>query len=596
MTTLDAWIIVIYLIGIVLLGIFISKKAGKDLKNYFLSGNRVPWYWLSVSNASSMFDITGTMWVVYVMVVYGMKGILLQWQLPIFNQIFMMVYLAVWIRRSNALTGAEWMDTRFSRRGGEFARLSVTLFAFISVIGFLTYAFQGIGKFAATFLPWDFSPDTYAILFMSVTAIYVIAGGMYSVVFTDVIQFFLLGAAGIALGIIAMHRINPGEIAQLVPQGWDTLRFGARLGIDWSESLPSAQQRIMTDGWEFFSIILMGLLFKGFLVSSAGPSPGYDMQRVLATRNPRESALMSGMVTVSLIPRWIMIAGITLMAVKFFIPEMVTMGTDVDYEQILPFVIRHFLPAGLMGIILAGLLAGFMSTFDSTVNSGAAYLVNDVYKRYINPKASDQKLVYISYGASLLLVLLGIVFGLMAESINEAMMWIVSGLWGGYAAPNMLKWYWWRMNGFGFFWGMASGMAAALCLPLLIPGLHPLVTFPIVFGLSLAGTIAGSLLTPKEPDEILCNFYRTVRPWGFWKPVKEKVQLETPGLKPSSFRRDMMSICIGIVWQLSLAAVPVYLVMKYWGPMLIWFVVALMTTGLLKVVWYDKLEKNSSGI
>ena len=127
MTLLDAWIIVIYLIGVVLLGIFISKKAGKDLKNYFLSGNRVPWYWLSVSNASSMFDITGTMWVVYVMVVYGMKGILLQWQWPIFNQIFMMVYLAVWIRRSNVLTGAEWMGTRFSHRGGELARLAVTL-------------------------------------------------------------------------------------------------------------------------------------------------------------------------------------------------------------------------------------------------------------------------------------------------------------------------------------------------------------------------------------------------------------------------------------------------------------------------------------
>ncbi|RKY48050.1 MAG: hypothetical protein DRP86_06995 [Candidatus Neomarinimicrobiota bacterium] len=274
---------------------------------------------------------------------------------------------------------------------------------------------------------------------------------------------------------------------------------------------------------------------------------------------------------------------------------MLAMGVDVDYEQVLPFVIRRFLPAGLMGMILAGLLAGFMSTFDSTVNSGAAYLVNDVYKRYINPNASDKKLVFVSYGASLFLVLLGILFGLMAESINEAMMWIVSGLWGGYAAPNMLKWYWWRMNGFGFFWGMVSGMAAALLLPLMIPGLHPLVTFPIVFGLSLAGTIAGSLLTPKEPDEILCDFYRTVRPWGFWKPVKNKVLAEAPGLKPSSFRRDIISICIGIVWQLSLAAVPVYLVMKYWGSMLIWLAVALITTGLLKLVWYDHLEKNSPG-
>lgn len=530
------------------------------------------------------------MWVVYVMVVYGLKGVLLQWQWPIFNQIFMMVYLSIWIRRSNVLTGAEWMGTRFSRKGGEFARLAVTVFALVSVIGFLTYAFQGIGKFAATFLPWDLSPNTYAILFMSITAVYVITGGMYSVVFTDIIQFVLLGVAGIALGIIAMSRIQPGELAQLIPDGWDTFRFGARLGIDWSSSLPSAHERILTDGWEFFSIIMMGLLFKGFLVSSAGPSPGYDMQRILATKTPKESALMSGLVTITLIPRWIMIMGITLIAVKFFIPEMQAMGSSVDYEQILPFVIRRFLPAGLLGLILAGLLAGFMSTFDSTVNSGAAYLVNDLYKRYINPDAKDKKLILVSYAASLFLVLSGIFFGLMADSINTAMMWIVSGLWGGYAAPNILKWYWWRMNGNGFFAGMIGGMTAAIILPLILPGLHPLITFPIVFGISLTCTIIVSLTTLAEPEDILNDFYKTVKPWGFWGPVKKRVLIDNPGFIPSSFKQDMMNICIGIVWQLSLAAVPVFMVMKYWKNMFLWLGVTVITTFLLKQFWYDKLE------
>jgi Na+/proline symporter len=589
MSFLDMGIVVIYIVMIVSIGIVISRKAGKDMKSYFLSGNRVSWYWLGVSNASSMFDITGTMWVVYVMVVYGLKGILLQWQWPIFNQIFMMVYLSIWIRRSHVLTGAEWMGTRFSRRGGELARLAVTVFALVSVIGFLTYAFQGIGKFAATFLPWDLSPDMYAILFMSITAVYVITGGMYSVVITDIIQFVLLSAAGIALGIIAMNRIQPGELAQLVPAGWDTFRFGARLGIDWSTRLPSAHNRILTDGWEFFSIIMMGLLFKGFLVSSAGPSPGYDMQRILATKSPKESALMSGMVSVTLIPRWIMIMGITLIAVKFFIPEMQAMGSSVDYEQILPFVIRQFLPAGLLGLILAGLLAGFMSTFDSTVNSGAAYLVNDLYKRYLNPDANDKKLILMSYIASLFLVLLGIFFGLMADSINHAMMWIVSGLWGGYAAPNMLKWYWWRMNGNGFFGGMIGGMSAAVILPVLMPGLHPLITFPVVFGTSLVCTITASLATQAEPDEILSDFYRKVKPWGFWGPVKKQVITENPDFIPSSFKRDMMTICFGIVWQLSLAAVPVFMVMKYWRNMVLWLIVAVFTTILLKRYWYDKL-------
>ena len=116
---IDIGIITFYLIAVVLIGIYIRRRAGEGLDSYFLGGRKIPWYVLGVSNASSMFDITGTMWFVSVLFIYGLKGAWLPWLWPTFNQIFLMIFLAIWVRRSNVMTGAEWISTRFgSGRGG----------------------------------------------------------------------------------------------------------------------------------------------------------------------------------------------------------------------------------------------------------------------------------------------------------------------------------------------------------------------------------------------------------------------------------------------------------------------------------------------
>ena len=593
LTLLDISILLGYLIIVVSMGFFVMRKAGKNIKAYFLGENTMPWWMLGVANASSMFDITGTMWSVYILFVYGLKGIWLPWMWPVFNQIFLMIYLAIWIRRSNVITGAEWIVTRFGEaRGAELSRLSVVIFALISVIGFLSYAFKGIGKFAAVFLPWDLSPDAYAVILMSITTVYVIAGGMYSVVLTDLLQFTMMTIAAIFIGIIAMDKVNPGQVAALVPQGWHDFFFGWKLNLDWSQILPAVNQRIALDGWNLFSIVIMMMLFKGILVSMAGPAPGYDMQRVLATRSPKESALMSGIVSVCLSPRWIMITGITLLAIVFFMPQIQAMGPNMDFEMILPYVVNNFIPSGLLGLLLAGLLAAFMSTFDATVNSGASYIVNDIYKKYVNPQASDKQFVRMSYLASVGLVVVGIVAGLYAENINTAMQFIVSGLYGGYTAPNFLKWYWWRFNGYGYFWGMISGIAAALILPLFFPGTSALFFFPFIFLFSLAVSVISSYLTPPDDDAVLKSFYKSVRPWGWWKPIHEKVIKENPDFNQNkNFKRDMVNVAVGIVWQLTLVLVPVYLVMEHLQKLTISVLILLLTSIFLKFNWYNKLEE-----
>ncbi|MBC8374678.1 MAG: Na+:solute symporter [FCB group bacterium] len=591
---IDSSIIVIYLVAVVLMGVWLRSRAGAGMDAYFLGGRSIPWYVLGVSNASSMFDIAGTMWLVSMLFVYGLKGTWLPWLWPTFNQIFLMIYLAVWIRRSGVVTGAEWIGTRFGKgRGAELSRIAIVVFALISVISFLIYAYQGVGRFAAAFLPWDWTPDTYAMILMGITTFYVILGGMFSVVITDVFQFVMLTIASIFIAFIAMSNVAPDALNAVIPDGWKTLFFGYTLDLDWSGILPSVTEKIKADGYNMFTIVWMMMLFKGILTSMAGTAPNYDMQRVLATRSPKESAMMSGMVSAALIPRWLMIGGIAVLGLVFFSGELRTMGGTADFEMLMPFVIREFFPVGVTGLVIAGLLAAYMSTFDSTVNAGAAYLVNDIYKRYINPDASEKKAVWMSYGASILIVIVGVIMGTQAESIHSAMGWIVTGLWGGFTIPNVLKWHWWRFNGYGYFWGMVSGIVTAMVLAQIVPASDYLYYFPVTMGLGAVGSILGSLLTQPDEMDDLKAFYTTVRPWGFWGPVAAEILKENPEFKTgASASRDLSNVAVGIIWQTSLVVAPVYLIIREWYAMGFALALAVATSYWLKKRWFDELAND----
>ena len=590
---IDIAIIVGYLLLSVGVGYWVSKRASRNLRAYFLGGNVMPWYVLGVSDASGMFDIAGTMWLVYIMFVYGMKSIWIPWVWPVFNQVFLAVYLSTWLRRSNAMTGAEWIETRFGKgKGAQLSHLIVVIFALISVVGFLSYAFKGIGKFATDFLPWHLSANEYALILMAITAFYVVKGGMFSVVITEVIQFCILSTASIILGVIAMMRVSPEMLQKVIPPGWDNPFFGWRLDLDWSGLISSVNDKIAADGYSVFGFFFMMLLFKGFLVSAAGPAPNYDMQRILSTRSAKEASLMNMWVNVVLIfPRYFLITGLTILALVFFSDSIRGMGSNIDFEMVLPYALDRFVPAGLMGMIVAGLLAAFMSNFAATVNAAPPYIVNDIYKRFINPHAPDKTYVRLSYAASLGVVILGITVGWFVESINVVIQWITAALWGGYTASNILKWYWWRFNGYGYFWGMVAGIGASLVLPFAVPSLSPLNSFPLILALSLVGCFAATLLTPAEDDEILVSFYRQVRPWGFWGPILAKVREKEPGFQPNhDFWRDMFNIAVGICWQTSLVALPVCVVIRKWDGALTAASIVAVTSVVLKFTWYDNLE------
>jgi Na+/proline symporter len=577
-------------------GWWVAKKASRSAESYFLAGKSLPWWIIGVAHGSSGVDITGTMWFVMMLYVYGVKATWLLWVWPLFSVIFRMMYLGTWVRRSNVLTGAEWMRTRFGDSpGAKLAYLSVVVYALVHVIGFLGYAFRGIGEFTRPFFPWDLPDEAYGAAMLLITGVYCVVGGMYSVVMNDLIQFVLKVVAAVGIAVIAIVLIKPEQIMSAVPAGWDQLFFGTKLTLDWSHLMPELNKRIYGplnqggDGYSLFMLFTGMLFFKGVLVSMAGPTPNYAIQHILSTRSPREAALENMMMAlVSLAPRFLLIAGITVLGIVFFSPDLAAMGAKVNFEKILPNVLHSYVPIGFKGILIAALIASFMSTFVSTVNSGAAYVVNDIYKRYINPDAPAKRYVIAAWITSTGVILLGIVFGFMTKNIHSVTEWIVSALVPAFVAPNVLKWHWWRFNGYGFFAGMVAGTAAAV-VKIYLP-IHPILAFLLILSISFAASILVCLVTKPESIEVLQQFYRSVRPWGWWKPIYERCRDEDPNFqKNQDFGRDIFNLAIGLVWQTSLVSAPIYLVIQHWRELIISLVVCGITSLILKFTWYDKL-------
>ncbi len=671
----DILIICAYLASTVVIGLVLKKRAQTSKKSYMLGGNQLPWYMLGLSNASGMFDISGTVWLVTILFVYGVKSIWLPWLWPVFNQIFLMVFLAIWLRRSGVTTGAEWIGTRFGfDKGAKMSHIVVVIFAIIMGLGYLAYGFIGIGKFIEIFVPWEFLsqyvpfdipmefvPHFYGIIFTCFAIFYSLLGGMLSIVWADVIQYTIMAISGIIIGIIAMAAVADSSL--VVPDGWLSPFFGWELNMDWTGIINEVNQKISDDGFSLFTIFFMMMVFKGILVSMAGPAPTYDMQKILSTKSEREAALMSGSVSAILMPiRYVMIAGFAVLGLIYYNQlDLMVPGKGLDFEQILPSAISQFVPAGLMGLLLAGLLAAFMSTFAGTLNAAQAYVVNDIYLKYINPNAEQKKVQAITYISGLLLVAVSIFFGFFAKDVNEVLQWIVSSLYGAYVAANVLKWYWWRFNSQGFFWGMASGIIIALLPGLFgfiftfqinntvlnskfsqdeykeyvsnitdnttvqpsfeiesaanietieglhahilgmqknsfiykVSNLHPLYFFPFILIISLIGAIAGTYTGRTTDEEVLKDFYKNVRPWGFWKPIHDKVVAENPDFEANkNFKMDMFNVFIGVIWQTALVIFPIYLILLEAVPTVISIAIALVCTYILKKTWFDKLPKD----
>src|SRR5688572_26514196 len=264
LSVLDSIIVIAYLAVIMGIGFAMKRKAAKGMSSYFLGGRQLPWWALAMSGSSSYFDITGTMWIVSTFIALGLKGMWVHmlWGFPI--TAFYLAYMGKWIRRSDAMTGAEWMRTRFgSGRSGDIARLSYTLFAILTITALLGYGAIGMGKFGAIFLqfePWVFNlPDVLArlvdsptftftsanicaFLILGITGAYVVLGGFHGIVRVEIIQTIVLSAGAIIFAILGFMHFNEADFASKIPATWGDIMPSWR---------PDAFQGLVSGGTDY---------------------------------------------------------------------------------------------------------------------------------------------------------------------------------------------------------------------------------------------------------------------------------------------------------------------------------------------------------
>jgi Na+/proline symporter len=315
----------------------------------------------------------------------------------------------------------------------------------------------------------------------------------------------------------------------------------------------------------------------------------YDFQLFLATRNPRDASKVGAAWSFFLIVRWAMTAGITLLALS-------GITHAADPEQVMPIVLRNFLPAGLRGIVIAGLLAAFMSTFSATVNSAASFVVRDLYQPFFKQYATERQLVMYGRIATVAVVILGIAIGFRARSIAQIWNWIMMALGAGVIMPNALRWYWWRMTGWGYAAGTLGGIALSL-VALLAPDAPMYVIFPPICLGSLIASITGSLVTRPVDEYILVAFYRNVRPFGVWQPILRKAGLtdQENVIKSERASIAILNTCMGMVAISGYYLFPMYLVGHWHFYSLLCLGAAFIATAILAVTWYPNLTPDMQG-
>jgi len=585
MDTIDLIIIVVYLLAIVGVGLFFQKKASRGIDSYFLGNRKLPWWVLGASGMASNTDIAGTMINTAFIYALGTKGFFIEIRGGVtLIMAFLMVFMGKWNRRSQVMTQAEWMHFRFGTgKEGDIARIIAAVSSIIMTIAMVTYFIIGAGKFVGEFLGIE---PIYASLIMVILGmIYTVASGLYGVVWTDVFQGVFIFGVILYISSMAMNMVNlPEEFFVSVPMVDGSFTAIKTSLSEWTRITPPSEMNMPTGStfeiYNLFGIAIMFYLFKVTLEGSSGAG-GYMLQRYFAAKSDREAGLLSLFWTALLAFRWPLIASFAMLGVHH----------GLNPELVLPTVVKNYVPIGVKGFLIAGLMAAAMSTFDSTVNAGAAYWVKDLYQAYLKPHASEKELLLQSRIISLVIVALALLFSLTIKNINEIWGWITMGIGAGMFIPQVIRWYWWRFNGYGFAIGTAFGMVAALLTKAFGGPIPEYYSFLIASGTSLIGCIIGTYINSSTDEEVLFNFYKVTRPFGFWHNIRNKLPMESLSQIHEENRRDIIATFIAVPWQIVLFLTGMMIVLKQWENVLnLSFLLILLSAGLYWF-WFRHLSK-----
>ena len=588
----DYLIIAIYLISILVLGLFLQKKATAGIDSYFLGNRNLPWWVLGASGMASNMDLAGTMIITALIYALGAKGFFIEIRggVALIMAIWL-VFMGKWNRRSQVMTLAEWMTLRFGDgREGNIARIICTIANLFFAVAQVAYFTVGGGKFLGQFL--GIRDEFAALALIAMALLYTIVSGFYGVVWTDVFQGILIFLGIIYVCGLALSTATiPETFTVSLPSG-DGFVTQKWSFAEWSSISPSLTLDLPGDYAEFnllggvIAFYLLKVLLEGF-----GGSGSYTMQRYFAARSDREAGLLSLLWISLLFFRWPLVTAFAILGIHY----SVTQGVISDPELILPTVISAYVPVGIRGLLIACFMAAAMSTFDSIINSSAAYWVKDIYQAYLNPQASSSQLITQGRLASFVIVAMGVLFSYQVKNINAIWGWLTLGLIVALSIPLVLRWYWWRFNGCGFAAGTISGMVAAI----LTQGLISANFVPLQFqsyGLflictifSFLGCIVGTITTKATDLQVIENFYKVTRPFGFWGIIYRNLPDNLQQEIKQENRRDLLAVFLAIPWQLVFFMMGISLMMKRWNSLIVLLVMFVLLSIALYFIWLRKL-------
>lgn len=571
------------------IGAIVSRQAGKSSADFFLSGRNMPWWLLGFSMVATTFAADTPLFVTNVVRQNGVAGNWTWWAFLLTGMLTVFVYAKLW-RRSGVTTDLEFYELRYSGKAAAFVRgfraLYLGVFFNVVIMANVTLAAIKIGH-----VMLGLSPMQTILIASSVAVCFSAMGGLKGVLLTDFLLFLVAMGGSIGAAVVALNHAEVGGLSQLI----------SHVSVqDKMDMLPSFDFSTDESRNLLISIFVVPLAVQWWSVWYPGAEPGgggYIAQRMLAAKDEKHATgatLFFNIAHYALRPwPWIIVALASLVvfpdleSLRQAFPDMPP--DQVKHDLAYPAMLT-FLPHGLLGIVVASLIAAFMSTISTHLNWGSSYVVNDFWKRFMHPDASEKELVRVGRISTVLMMVLAAILALFLESALQGFE-ILLQIGAGTGLLFILRWFWWRINPYSEIAAMVVSFAVALWAHFLAPDEMPSwIKLCTGVGLTTVAWILVTLITPPDDDQTLRSFYRLVRPGGRgWRKVLDKAAAEGD---PIAADGDGAGIGAGIVCMIA-GCVAVYAALfatGYWlygetTPATVLTIVAFVAGGFLISMW-----------
>jgi Na+/proline symporter len=545
LSTLDWSIVAGFFLLSLLIGIRVSRQSSKSSSDFFLSGRDMPWWLLGVSMVATTFSADTPNLVTDIVRKNGVSGNWEWWAFLITGMMTVFIYAKLW-RRSGILTDLEFYELRYSGKPAAFLRgfRAIYLGVVFNVLIMATVCLAAI-KIGSTML--DLSPMQTLLIASVITVAYSAIGGLKGIILTDFFQFIIAMIGTIWAAIIIVNLPEIGGLSALIEH---------ENVVGKLDFLPS-----FSDQEALISLLIIPLAVQWWAAYYPGSEPGgggYIVQRMLAAKDEKNAisaTLFFNVAHYALRPwPWILIALASLIvfpdldAIRNAFPNIdeSVIGDDLAYSAMLT-----YLPKGLLGIVIASLIAAFMSTISTHLNWGSSYIVNDFYKRFVDPDVSERKMVWIGRLSTVLLMVCAAILALFLKNAKTAFDIIVL-MGAGTGLLFILRWFWWRINAYSEIAAMIISFLVAVVFKFIIPGYFPNhIELLLGVGITTFGWVLVTFLTPAVEHDRLVHFYQLIKPHSTgWQPVLEKGiaegAIDQTTITTGKLPRELMAMFSGI--------------------------------------------------